>query len=298
MKHSGIALAVLLVLQGVWLGASQSQNPASNSHKEEVSKQEAIYHSHGKDTPTGYTVDRSLADYAGALPRDFGARLASLGPTDRWLDIGAGEGMAILDYYTPQYDVAHPEGRERRGKKARAVAISIEDRRTPRWRSEAASLESNQVQYLVNKRLREYSREELGKFQVITDVVGGFSYSENLSLFMEKVLSFLEVNGSFYTVLQDVHSEQGTNKPFYAGSPYLTEIENVDGSEVKVCSWLKSITCAKVTCEFRTGWKPPIEAFAVHKICDDVRVPPLANTHYAAGTPPERRYRLGNLLDE
>ena len=69
----------------------------------------------------------------------------------------------------------------------------------------AASLEKGQLEYLFNKRLREYSREELGRFQVITDVIGGFSYTEDLSQFMEKVLTFLEPNGSFFTLLQDVH---------------------------------------------------------------------------------------------
>jgi len=39
-----------------------------------------------------------------------------------------------------------------------------------------------------------------------------------------EALSFLDLNSSFYTLLQDVHSEAGTNKPFYVGSPYLTEI--------------------------------------------------------------------------
>ena len=38
------------------------------------------------------------------------------------------------------------------------------------------------------KRLREYSPEEIGQFQVITDVMGGFSYTQDLSLFMEKTL--------------------------------------------------------------------------------------------------------------
>src|SRR6185436_12274933 len=100
---------------------------------------------------------------------------ANLGPKDRWLDIGAGEGQAILDYYTADYDARHVDGQARRGgKKARAVAMSIEDRRTPKWLQKAASLDSNQIQYLYDKSLREYSGSELGRFQVITDVVGGF----------------------------------------------------------------------------------------------------------------------------
>src|SRR5262249_59718233 len=102
---------------------------------------------------------------------------------------------------------------------------------------------ANQLRYSSSRRLREYSLEELGRFQLITDVIGGFSYTTNLSLFMEKVLSFLEVNGSFHTLLQDVRWEEGSNRPYYAGSPFLTEIANTAGSAAKGCSWPESITC-------------------------------------------------------
>lgn len=294
LKNTGIRTVVLLILPTLWLETSHSQVPASPRFGEEMSKQESIYQSKGEQVPEGYSVDRSLLEYTRALSAEFDRALANLGPKDRWLDIGAGRGQAILDYYTPDYDLTHWEGWERRGWKAQAVAISIEDRRTPRWRQDAASLGENKIQYLFNRRLREYSLEELGQFKVITDVIGGFSYTENLSLFVEKVLGFLELNGRFFTLLQDVHSEHGTNRPFYAGSPFLTEIASAEGSEVRICSWLKSITCVEVTCEFRANWKPPIEAFRIRKICNDVTVPALVPIHYEAGTPPERRFQLRN----
>ena len=293
-KNTGIRIVALLVLQTLWSGTSHSESPANPKFTEEMSKQESIYRSEGEQVPEGYTVDRSLSNYSEALCSAFDRTLARLSPQDRWLDIGAGKGQAILDYYTPDYDQTHPEGRERRGRKAQVVAISIEDRRTPAWQQSAASLGANQIQYLFNRRLREYSLEELGQFQLITDVIGGFSYASNLSLFVEKVLGFLELNGSFYTVLQDVHSEDGTNQPYYEKSPFLTEIASADGSEVKVCSWLKSITCVEVTCEFKTGWKPPIEAFRIRKVCNDVTVPALVPIHFEAGTPPERRFQSRN----
>ena len=124
--------------------------------------------------------------------------MANLGAKDRWLDIGAGQGLAILDYFSPRYDAMHLQGLEQRGNKAQAIAISIEDRRTIHWDQTAASLESKQIQYLYGRRLREYSFEELGQFQLITDVLGGFSYTRYLSLFMEKALGLLELNGNLY----------------------------------------------------------------------------------------------------
>jgi hypothetical protein len=107
---------------------------------------------------------------------------------------------------------------------------------------------------------------------------------------MERVLGSLELNGSFYTVLLDVLSENAANRRDAAVSPFLTEIINVDGSEQKVCSWLKRITCVAVTCEFKSNL--PIEAYSVRKICDDVAVPALVTIHFKAGTPPGRRFQL------
>lgn len=291
LKGSAIRLMVLLVLPSPWLGASHAQTPSS-----EFSKQEAIYQSKGEQVPAGYSIDRSLAEYTLGLGAEFARALAHLSPQDRWLDVGAGQGRAMLDYYAPAYDAAHPEGQAQRGKKAKAIAISIEDRRTPAWQQVAASLEANQMQYFFGRRLREYSLAELGKFQMLTDVLGGFSYSQNLSRFMENALGFLEVGGSFYTVLQDVRSENGANQPHYPDARFLTEVVNADAVEVKICSWLKSITCVEVSCELKTGWRPPIEAYRINKVCDNVTVPALTATHFEAGTPPERRYRLANPL--
>jgi SAM-dependent methyltransferase len=181
----------------------------------EIAKQERIYGSRGADVPAGYVTYRTLSAYAELLPSGFSAALRRLGSGDRWLDIGAGGGHAILDYYAPDYVVTS------RGK-ALAVAISIEDRRTDQWREHAMSIGGDRIRYLHGKRLREYSREELGTFQIITDVYGGFSYTENLSQFLERVLGLLETNGSFYTLAASVRLEDGKDNP--AKTWYLTEL--------------------------------------------------------------------------
>ncbi|MEO8443176.1 MAG: hypothetical protein ABI547_11855 [Betaproteobacteria bacterium] len=289
---TGLNILILLIASPVCAGISHAQSPDHPKIKAEISKQESIYRSEGDRVPSGYTVDRTLENYADALLAGFDEALARLGPGDRWLDIGAGKGQAILDYFAPQYDLTHPDGRERRGKKARVVAMSIEDRRTADWQVSAASLGGNQLQYLPDRRLRDYKLEELGQFQIITDVIGGFSYTTDLTLFMEKVTGLLALDGSFYSVLQDVQSEAGTNQPYYDKSPYLTEIRDAGGADVKVCGWLKSISCVRVTCELKKGWRPPVEAFQVQKVCNDVKVPALTPVHYESGTPPERRFVL------
>jgi hypothetical protein len=277
-----------IVLQSACIAASHAEPAAGPEPR--VSRQDNIYASRGVNVPDGYVVDRSLLSYTFILPADFKRTLARLGPHDRWLDIGAGEGRAILDYGTAKYD-ALLQKVERGARRAKAVAISIEDRRTARWHETAAALDQRQLDYRSGKRLREYSVAELGRFQLISDVMGGFSYTRDLALFMEKTLGFLELDGTFYTVLQDVRSEAGTSRPYYEGASFLTQITAPDGSDVKVCSWLKRIRCVEVTCEERPHTAPPSEVYGIRKTCEETTVPALELLHFEAGTPPERRFK-------
>jgi SAM-dependent methyltransferase len=279
-------LAVLvIVVQSLWLGPGWTQELPQPRIDEEIAKQEKIYRRRGAGS---YTTNRGLSNYAEVLPTGFCDALGSIGSSDRWLDIGAGEGQAILEYYASQGDAAS-EKCGGSGPKARAVAISIEDRRTDKWRQQAARLGDEHIQYLSGKRLSRYSLEELGKFQIITDVYGGFTYTENLSRFVEKVLGLLEIGGAFYTVLPAVHLEDGTDK---LGTWYKTELVDAASRPVKVCSWLKQTTCTKVTCDSKAGWDEPTQLIKIRKLCSDVAVPRTNLVEYMAGAPPWRRFQL------
>ena len=262
--------------------------------RDEVARQREIYLSRGDAVPSGYTIDRSLLTYTQSLASGFRQSLAELGSDDRWLDIGAGEGRAVIDYATSRYEAyfAGFEPRPRADERARAVALSIEDRRTQRWHEALKMLSPGRIEYLHGRSFSEYASEELGQFHLVTDVMGGLSYTPRLSVFLSRVLSSLAVDGSFYGVLADVRAERTDNPPHYAGSPHLTRIVTGDGSDVRMCGYLKRIGCVEVTCEFKPDWTPPIETYRVRKLCANVTVPPLALEHFASGTPPERRFRL------
>ena len=284
-----LAVLIVIVLQALGLGVGWPQEPAPPQIDEEIAKQEKIYRSRGADVPGGYITNRGLSDYLELLPSGFCDALGTLGSSDRWLDIGAGAGQAILDYYAPEDDAAPGKTCAGAGGKVRAVAMSIEDRRTDKWQQQAASLGDDRIRYLSGKRLRDYSPEELGKFQIITDVYGGFSYTEDLSRFVDKVLSLLEVGGVFYTIVQSVHLEDGKDKPT---TWYLTELVDAAGRDEKVCSWLKQTTCVKVGCESKSDWDAPTELINIRKVCSDVSVPRMKLLKYEAGNPPGRRFQL------
>jgi hypothetical protein len=286
-KASRARLIALIVLLALDPGAVRADGPAQERIEEEIKKQDEIYSSRGADVPGEYVTSRTLSRYAELLPSGFTGALARLGSADRWLDVGAGRGQAILDYF--QCDAAPAGTCGRPAGKARAVAVSIEDRRTDQWRQRAASLGEDRIRYLHGKRLRDYSREELGIFRIITDVYGGFTYTDGLSLFMHSVLELLETGGDFYTLVQGVRLEDGKDDP---QTWYFTELVDAAGRDVKVCSWLKSISCVQVVCESKSAWETPTELIHIRKVCDNVRVPPTRLLEYQAGVPPGRRFRL------
>jgi SAM-dependent methyltransferase len=283
-------LAVLIVIiQALGLRAGWSQEPVHPRIKQEFLEQEKIYRSRRADGRRVYTTDRGLSRYAELLPSGFCDALGRLGSSDRWLDIGAGQGQAILDYYVPEDAAAPAEKCRGSAPNARAVAISIEDRRTDNWKQQAARLGDDRIRYLSGKRLGQYSPEELGKFQLITDVYGGFTYTEDLSRFVDKVLKLLEDGGSFYTLATGVHLEDGKDK---LGTLYLTELEDAFGREVKVCSWLKKISCVQVTCESKSERERPTQLIKIQKVCSDTSVPRTKLVEFEAGYPPARCFQL------
>jgi SAM-dependent methyltransferase len=289
-QTAGARLAVLIVIiQVLGLRAGWSQEPALPRFDEEIAKQEKIYQSRGTDGRRSYTTNRGLLRYAQLLPSGFCDGLGRLGSSDRWLDVGAGEGQAILDYYAPEGAAGPVEKCRGSGPRARAVAISIEDRRKDNWKQQAARLGDDRIRYLSGKRLGQYLPEELGKFQLITDVYGGFTYTEDLSRFLDKALKLLEVGGSFYTLATGVHLEDGKDK---LGTFYLTELEDAFGRNVKVCSWLKKISCVQVTCESQIDLQRSTQLIKIRKVCTDTSVPRTKLLEYEAGYPPGRCFQL------
>jgi hypothetical protein len=286
---SRAGLGALVFILGVGVAGAATDDAKRAAADPESTKQQRIYGSQGPEIPKGYVFQRGLTHYIELLPAGFVGALRKLGPRHRWLDIGAGSGQAVLDYYAPQPD--HPDiaNEEDARNKARAVALSIEDRRSDAWYKRSSALGADQASYLFGKRLREYSNDELGKFQMITDVYGGLSYTDELSSFMEKVLGILEVGGSFYSLLQSVKLEDGKDDP---QTYYLTELVDPAGRDVKVCAWFKSMTCVEASCESKSDWEAPTELIHVRKVCDGVSVPPLVRLKYDAGTPPGRRFQL------
>jgi hypothetical protein len=94
-------------------------------------------------------------------------------------------------------------------------------------------------------------------------------------------------------MIASVHLEDGKDRPT---TWYLTDLIDPAGRDVKVCTWLKSVSCVQVTCESRSEWEAPTDLIHVKKVCNDVSVPPLRRLRYEAGNPPERHFQLTSPL--
>lgn len=289
MHRIAITRLLLATLLSAWTLSLQVR-AADPAFDIEASRQQSIYHSRGDIRPEGYVIDRGLSAYVSALIPGFESAVRNLGPEDRWLDIGAGRGQAMIDYHAAANNDA---GNTAPRRKAATVALSIEDRRTEAWHRVAAGVEPGRMRYLFNKPLRDFTTGELGgPFQLVSDVIGGFSYTDNLTRFMERVLEVLAVNGSFYTLQQDAMSARGDNKPHYAHAGFTTRILDDGNRDTSICAWLRQISCVEVSCESKGSWVPPIQAYRVRKVCNETAVPPLERLQYVSGTPPERVFRF------
>src|ERR1043166_78559 len=113
-KTAGTPLIVVIViiLGGLGLRAAWPQEVEEAARRridEEIVRQERIYRSRDATVPKGYVTNRGLSKYAELLPSGFCDALGRLGSSERWLDIGAGAGEAILDYYAHESDAPKDE---------------------------------------------------------------------------------------------------------------------------------------------------------------------------------------------
>src|SRR5262249_16350741 len=105
----------------VWCGSRPVAGTRSATDRRGNRKQEKIYGTRGADVPRGYVTGRTLSDYLELLPAGFCDALGTLGSSDRWLDIGAGTGQAILDWTTPHPNTVRHRVKYPRGPPARCV---------------------------------------------------------------------------------------------------------------------------------------------------------------------------------
>lgn len=210
------------------------------------------------DSYPSYDMDLAYS----ALPR-----LRRLTEEDHWVDMGAGEGRAILQYLQ---DPTFP-------RKAKVTAIAFK-KPVGSKHAEIESIDPG-FRYLEGF-VEEMTREQIGSAKLITDVYGPLHYTKNFSEVLQVYVDLLQEGGEILTSGIFFHKEAATN--FVIKS---------DGAMISYREWLNSIPGLKVT-EIP---KPEIglsAALVIEKIAPEVKVPKLKLVRYESGSPPRRNFEV------
>jgi len=134
-----------------------------------------------------FRVSSGLAAYRKAFGAPFAKALGQMGDRSRWLDGGAGEAKAMIEYL---------EG----GGKGQCTAVGFEIPSTARTAvADATSEFEGRFFYASGKLFGKMDKRDLhggeGDFDLITDLNGVLYYTESLAEDLEKYLLLLKPNG-------------------------------------------------------------------------------------------------------
>ena len=213
---------------------------------------------------------RGMTDYIAVLGEEFAAQVARLVRGKRWLDVGAGHARAQKEYLLAKMSLKQRffEG------KAEVVAVAAEA--PTKLNIHAIKLDTavhgigggaGNLNELVGRYVEDIPDEELGKFNIITDVFGAVSYSERLDVVLNKYLRLLTEGGTLYVHTVSFH----------------TQIIRKDGSKIAMFEWLQAIPGLRVTVGSTD--------FSITAERPGVVVPRLKLIGGKADAPPERLFQ-------
>lgn len=237
-----------------------------------------------------FTVDRGLSQYENHFPfktaRGVKVTLASLPKKSVWFDMGAGKGHALVDGLKLNSNLtAIGVSYVRPGKSA---DLNIYGER-------AGYLEGDYVENMMDLgRLKPY----LGRVNVITDVYGPFSYTNDVPRLLQTYLDLLETDGVlFVNFLVDRKIE---HDPYArVGYSSMNSVLKSDGtkSNAGILEWLMQIEGIQVLDAARAESEPGAVheksiGLKIKKTATHVTVPSnLKLETYEADSPPRRTFR-------
>jgi len=131
---------------------------------------------------------RGLAQYHRLLGRRFAKDLSRLKSNQIWLDSGMGAGCAIRDYY------------RKFPRTAQVIGVCVRFAGDPH---EKIQIESRGARVLVGEKIEHRRLQDLGRPQLISDVFGPLTYSQDLRVVLRRYFQVLQIGGVLHTV--DAH---------------------------------------------------------------------------------------------
>jgi SAM-dependent methyltransferase len=193
-----------------------------------------------------FEINRSLDSYLETFSkRDRHApqlekSLQQLKPGQVWLDGGAGNAIALRQYL-------------QEGGLARVIGVGYEAPLDPGYSKFIRTPEAGKFTYHSGRLFEQIPNQELGRVDLITDLVGIASYTKSLDVTLKKYLELLKPGGEAYIQLSETR----------------TRLINKRGQPVSLVDYLQGIQGAEID-------KMGEGIFRLRKKTDRVRVPALS----------------------
>ncbi len=215
-----------------------------------------------------FTTDRGLGEYAyhpnNGWGREFIQHLSSLRGPQVWIDVGAGEANAQIDYLYDCLGASSSRFVSKKKDPARLIALSVRKPEYAPRLKEALWKWPDSFQYLEMQ--IEIFPDSTPIADIITDSWGAAAYSPRLDLILKKYGRILKKGGRVY--ISGLQS---------------TRIFN-SRREIELVEWFNAIQGFKLL-NYKDG------SFQLEKISDEIDIPALEIVTFEADRPPRRGYR-------
>lgn len=227
----------------------------------------AVNATRGKIADNAFIVNRTLRgndfSYEAALGPAFIERLNGLRLYDHWIDMGAGDALAIREYLE-------------NGGRSVATAVAYVEPTDPAFTAFARSVHANSFRGLFGRYVEDIPTEQLGVATIVSDLMGPLAYSPQMDEIIAKYAETLEVGGEIYTAI-----------------PYQTVVKDAEGNEWLLEDFIERWIADSEGLELvEVVPDEPWWGVRMHlrKTSDDVVVPPLTLLHLEPGGPTRRWY--------
>jgi hypothetical protein len=215
-----------------------------------------------------YPNYRDLDDYGAILGPSFASDLEALSNQDVWLDSGAGEARALVDYL---------------GRRGTAKLVAVDYRcPTTGITSQAMKRHAEQFKFVCGDFVEKHPVSRFYPVSLITDLSGAMMYATHVDEVLRALLGFLKSGGVLHTQpgLQDGFESYFETKIYRLG---------VNGAWVRVpfVQWLEAVQGVAIS---RTVSPAHDVSFRIKKISENVVVPPLKLLFYNGEGTAIRRY--------
>jgi len=227
-----------------------------------------LKHSSARLSENNFATFRPFELYEKIFSDSFYQDLVSLKSSGHWIDMGAGQGVAIQGFYKK---FTESESRPSAGSKKfikvpKITGVVYKSVEKEKWKNEEALFKIKELNWLSGKLIEDISSSVIGRADVISDVQGPIAYTDDLYAVLDKYLKILNKGGKIYlnTYWQ------------------LTKVYTKNRQWLNLSEWLLNLEGLKVL-------KPNNNSLIIQKISsNEIVIPNLYLEYYEDGGPPKR----------